>query len=189
MTRCNLFSTLKEFADAEYCTSRHVEGNSAESVAGNRPIFQPTASSQLELSDATLLASYEAAENAAAENGLTWLPIDAFIASLPSSEVPRGEANAALRQKRIRRQIPPQDRKPAASLSAVKLNLPPDAAAGNLDGEIREATRFQNSRNRRDFGLGRVDRVSDKAGLVLSLFDAQAYLFSYIKDPRLKPEK
>ncbi|KAL7057570.1 hypothetical protein AAHC03_016921 [Spirometra sp. Aus1] len=93
------------------------------------------------------------------------LKIDAFIASLPSSEVPRGEANAALRQKRIRRQIPPQDRKPAASLSAVKLNLPPDAAAGNLDGEIREATRFQNSRNRRDFGLGRVDRVTDKAGL------------------------
>uniref|UniRef100_A0A5K3EYW6 Four and a half LIM domains protein 2 n=1 Tax=Mesocestoides corti TaxID=53468 RepID=A0A5K3EYW6_MESCO len=129
----------------------------------------------LQLADANLLSAYNTAQITAKENGLTWLPIgvlptdiDAFLASLPSTEVPRGKTNAEARLKRIRRQIPPQDREPAVSLKTSKLNLPASGAPTNLDGEVREATRFQNSRNRRDFGLGRVERVADKSGITLS---------------------
>ena len=71
-----------------------------------------------------------------------------------------------MRSRRIRNQIPPQDRKPASSLSTAKLNLPSTNAPANLEGESREATRFQNSRNRRDFGIGRIERASGKATIV-----------------------
>lgn len=74
-----------------------------------------------------------------------------------------------MRFRRIRHQVPPQDRKPASSLSTAKLNLPPSNTPANLEGESREATRFQNSRNRRDFGIGRVERASAKATVVSSV--------------------
>ncbi|CUT98901.1 four and A half lim domains [Echinococcus multilocularis] len=128
---------------------------------------------ELELSDTTVLKAYDVAQTIAREHGLHWLPVgiqssevEAFLTSLPSSEIPRGEAYVEMRTRRIRHQVPPQDRKPASSLSTAKLNLPPSNTPANLEGESREATRFQNSRNRRDFGIGRVERASAKATVV-----------------------
>lgn len=75
-----------------------------------------------------------------------------------------------MRLKRIRSQIPPQDRKPSASFSAAKLNLQSSDTPVNLDGEIREANRFQFNRNKRDFGIGRIDRSSTNPNIVRDLF-------------------
>ncbi|KAM7536917.1 hypothetical protein Aperf_G00000086695 [Anoplocephala perfoliata] len=117
----------------------------------------------------TLDVRYECVERASQLHSTTASAVtpkvESFLATLPSSEVPRGEAYEEMRLRRIRHQIPPQDRKPSASLSAATLNLPSSNSPANLEGETREATRFQNTRNRRDFGIGRVERSNAKSNI------------------------
>ena len=91
--------------------------------------------------------------------------IDSFINSLPSNEDPRGEAAERLRYRRLRKQIPPQDRRPAAAVEEAwshRTNAQLPDASHNLDSELREANRFRNSRNRRDFGIGMVDHMNQE---------------------------
>ncbi|VEL18864.1 unnamed protein product [Protopolystoma xenopodis] len=78
--------------------------------------------------------------------------------ALPEPEVPRGKENANLRSGRLRRQIPTQDRNPHMVLRGLysEKSLP----GQNLESEAKEALRFQQARNKRDLGIGRVGRVT-----------------------------
>ncbi|KAG5444180.1 Four and a half LIM domains protein 2, variant 2 [Clonorchis sinensis] len=129
---------------------------------------------ELELGESPLYKMYIEAQKLAKQCNTHWLPIglhpaevDSFLSSLPSSEVPRGDAADRLRRRRLRKQIPPQDRRPAAAVEEAWVHRTssqlPDASH-SLDSELREANRFKNSRNRRDFGIGMVEHMSQSAG-------------------------
>ncbi|VDP71368.1 unnamed protein product [Echinostoma caproni] len=75
----------------------------------------------------------------------TRFQVESFLTSLPSAEIPRGDAAERARRRRLRKQIPPQDLEEAWA------------------HRLREANRFKNSRNRRDFGIGMVEHMSQSA--------------------------
>lgn len=128
----------------------------------------------LDLGESPLYKLYVDAQKLAKQFNVNWLPIglsssevDSFLRSLPASEAPRGEAAERLRRRRLRKQIPPQDRKPALAIEATwncRSNSQLSDATHSLESELREANRFKNSRNRRDFGIGTVEHMGQNVG-------------------------
>ncbi|CAH8617336.1 unnamed protein product [Heterobilharzia americana] len=129
---------------------------------------------ELDFSQSPLYNEYIEAQKLAKQFGVHWLPIglhpaevDSFLSSLPASEIPRGEAAHRLRRRRLRKQIPPQDRRPAAAIEESwqnRANCQIPDANHSLESELREANRFRNSRNRRDFGVGTVEHMNQNVG-------------------------
>ncbi|THD28059.1 Four and A half lim domains protein [Fasciola hepatica] len=129
---------------------------------------------ELELGESPLYKMYTEAQKLAKQHNVHWLPIglhpaevDSFLASLPSAEIPRGDAAERARRRRLRKQIPPQDRRPAVAVEeawAHRASSQLPDASHSLESELREANRFKNSRNRRDFGIGMVEHMSQSAG-------------------------
>ncbi|CAL8073071.1 unnamed protein product [Calicophoron daubneyi] len=129
---------------------------------------------ELELGESPLYKMYVEAQKLAKQYNVAWLPIglhpaevESYLSSVPSAENPRGEAAERLRKRRLRKQIPPQDRRPAVAVEEAwshRANSQMPDASHSLESELREANRFKNSRNRRDFGIGMVEHMSQSAG-------------------------
>lgn len=100
------------------------------------------------------------------------LKIENYLNILPANEFPRGEESAILRSKRLRIQIPPQDRNLIEFIKSTwntRFIHESKDSEQILEEELKEASRFIKIRNENDLGIGKVDHMNETDGQVCYL--------------------